>query len=775
MIVPPAPTSSMDYFVGTVHHHGIILDRKDGACCPSNDKTGNNALGPHTLFTESAADLSSLVHSQLDPNLLTSSSRIPCQLESDYIPDNYESRHLTHMDFSQSASSLYDHGQQHLYFTSIGGPHTFDGSCPTAATGVESLNLSHHQQQPLFDSLAVEEIHGNSNGLHHSSNIWATDGVYAGRDYSDEGTAYMSGISAGVNSASISNNGNDKPLCMMDPMALTYPGPHPDTISPISPASIVPKTVQSSHHPRDIMSSAGIELRSLLHQRPSHLKPIQTSFGMVSDHPTFSPHSPRSTHVSPLSTPHSAISDLPNDRTVQSVYDHSIHSPIRSAGLSWDLSSPIFPSYSETIQNASAAITHREYSNLNPNPPLSAAVTPGPILPFPQRHRLLPQPHHAAQEMMQFPHHGMEIVRPPTQPFYHQLPSLSPFPHNTTHSLANTVPYSASATIQESNLYPTPWLLSAASIPSTSIDPNSIAAYPPSHLCSQLSYENVNDAPTLNETPFAASVSMPAGGLGSANSMIDSADIKSGLLHLDMAVAATLVDLEHRPVSKHTPRMRTMSAKRTIRIESPPVLDSIKHSAQNTVRLRSPPLSNAAPSEPPVATVESDCYSDSESDSCFDVDDDPISTSTAKLQITSESSPQTIDNKLEYKIPKKLDAHTPHTQQLEGELKKERHLRTHVRRQHREDRPFVCSICATSFHRKHDLSRHARSIHGEGKQFHCEPCKRSYARSDALKRHILSAAHRNLLRGISHGACLSENTDGVHILVDYQARHEHDI
>ncbi|KAH9252778.1 hypothetical protein BASA81_009289 [Batrachochytrium salamandrivorans] len=409
------------------------------------------------------------------------------------------------------------------------------------------------------------------------------------------------------------------------------------------------------------MSSAGIELRSLLHQRPSHLKPIQTSFGMVSDHPTFSPHSPRSTHVSPLSTPHSAISDLPNDRTVQSVYDHSIHSPIRSAGLSWDLSSPIFPSYSETIQNASAAITHREYSNLNPNPPLSAAVTPGPILPFPQRHRLLPQPHHAAQEMMQFPHHG---------PFYHQLPSLSPFPHNTTHSLANTVPYSASATIQESNLYPTPWLLSAASIPSTSIDPNSIAAYPPSHLCSQLSYENVNDAPTLNETPFAASVSMPAGGLGSANSMIDSADIKSGLLHLDMAVAATLVDLEHRPVSKHTPRMRTMSAKRTIRIESPPVLDSIKHSAQNTVRLRSPPLSNAAPSEPPVATVESDCYSDSESDSCFDVDDDPISTSTAKLQITSESSPQTIDNKLEYKIPKKLDAHTPHTQQLEGELKK---------------------------------------------------------------------------------------------------------
>jgi len=74
-------------------------------------------------------------------------------------------------------------------------------------------------------------------------------------------------------------------------------------------------------------------------------------------------------------------------------------------------------------------------------------------------------------------------------------------------------------------------------------------------------------------------------------------------------------------------------------------------------------------------------------------------------------------------------------------------LVAHVRC-HKDERPFQCTECPSSFSRKHDLRRHFRSLHEkERRHGPCPHCALYFTRSDALKRHIAVEEKRLLMGG----------------------------
>ncbi|XP_061727920.1 zinc finger protein 37-like [Cydia pomonella] len=60
-------------------------------------------------------------------------------------------------------------------------------------------------------------------------------------------------------------------------------------------------------------------------------------------------------------------------------------------------------------------------------------------------------------------------------------------------------------------------------------------------------------------------------------------------------------------------------------------------------------------------------------------------------------------------------------------------------RTHRNERPFTCDICKTSFGTNSSLKRHLKVSHSTSKPYTCETCHRSFASSTTLSRHAARA------------------------------------
>ncbi|EGF80086.1 hypothetical protein BATDEDRAFT_88507 [Batrachochytrium dendrobatidis JAM81] len=816
--------------------------------------------GAHqTAFAAAEDSLNRLMHHPLNVNLTLSPSKIYGQqdIDSKHIAD-HQSPYIKLEDFIHNQQQCKNSSMDYSTCSQLNDAEQFCSS-NTAVHQQFAQPLSEQQfipyiasvELPSADTTALADgchqlVHSqailtsiNLNGhagidhnghlQAHSPDITMLTSPTTGITHLSHAAGLSGGIHNGIATVSVmgqgigafsdsphpnllADTGNANCMLMVDPISPVHAGMTSETMTQMLPAIVV--TTGSVPFQQKMMTQARFGLKSSMphtHHK-LHLQPIQTSFLSLSDQQQqqFSPISPRSTHVSPLSAQYSAISDVPYDRAMQFMYGGPAESPIAPVQMTWDMSSSLFPSYSN--MNSSVVGTQRDFGNLRTTPTPSITSTK---MMFPQRTLLLPQPlqqiqtgighnplsfqqsdeqgllararfpelyqhipfqHYDSfnhQRSFSMPHTvaASDLLMDPNSftfpsgshesqshiaPFFQQLPLL---PQQSNQSQHSSLSMTSSEDTLDHRLYHTPWLLNPQHVPPITVDPNYIGTNHSNYLASATLPSSVSSfsAPAFIEASlFPADSCSYVDSTSAQTPVLTPPDVWSGPSHLSSTRLSPPVKKYTRSAGKRLPRIRTMSAKRATKLLSP--LCSVSPVSKISRTHSSPPLPQK---ETISASRPESIFSDSDSDSCFNVDNDPISVATAaaaQLQIKSTASlerPATKSKKFTY------SEMTPCANILCQETFKSQHLlQAHVRRFHAEDRPYVCSICSTSFHRKHDLSRHARSIHGKGKQFHCEPCQRSYARSDALKRHILSAAHRNFLRSISTGDGASE--DAIH-------------
>ncbi|KAJ1339536.1 hypothetical protein BSLG_005860 [Batrachochytrium salamandrivorans] len=323
--------------------------------------------------------------------------------------------------------------------------------------------------------------------------------------------------------------------------------------------------------------------------------------------------------------------DVPYDRAMQFMYGGPAESPIAPVQMTWDMSSSLFPSYSnmnssvvaylllpQPLQQIQTGIGHNplSFQQSDEQGLLARARFPELYQHIPFQHydsfnhqRSFSMPHTvAASDLLMDPNSftfpsGSHESQSHIAPFFQQLPLL---PQQSNQSQHSSLSMTSSEDTLDHRLYHTPWLLNSQHVPPITVDPNYIGT---------------------NHSNYLASATLPS----SVSSFL--------LLHLSKPLFFLLI--RAHMWTNHVCQA-SYKAIVTALLCFPVSKISRTHS--------SPPLPQK---ETISASRPESIFSDSDSDSCFNVDNDLISVATAaaQLQIKSTASlerPATKSKKFTY-------------------------------------------------------------------------------------------------------------------------------
>ena len=63
----------------------------------------------------------------------------------------------------------------------------------------------------------------------------------------------------------------------------------------------------------------------------------------------------------------------------------------------------------------------------------------------------------------------------------------------------------------------------------------------------------------------------------------------------------------------------------------------------------------------------------------------------------------------------------------------------HIATVHKQERPFLCTLCGLSFQQSSNLKMHTKSVHEQERPFQCKYCQKTFARKCQMSEHVLSA------------------------------------